>query len=335
MYGSKRHAIAVGTLLLVLLTGGVLTACHTPSPGGDKITVQLSWFHTVEFAGFYAAELQGYYAEENLTVRLLPGGFDVLPWEEVAEGEADFGVTGGDSLLIARSQGLPLEAIATIFRESPVVLVALAESGIETPWDMVGKRVGMTSPAMDNTNDIQLLAMLQRLGIDRSQIEFVAIEDYSLNSLTSGTMDVYSGFSTNEVVEARLKGVAVNQIFPQDYDVLIYPNVLFADEQMVEGQPELVERFVRATLRGYQYAIENPVEAAELALWYDETLDLEFQRASMEAEIPLIDTGDAPIGAMEGVVWQRTQDILVGSGFISSTVDLGTFYTNEFVEKAK
>jgi len=335
MYGSKRHAIAVGTLLLVLLASGVLTACHTPAPERDEITVQLSWFHTVEFAGFYAAEQQGYYAEENLTVRLLPGGFDILPWEEVADGKADFGVTGGDSLLIARSKGLPLEAIATIFRESPVVLMALAESGIETPWDMAGKRVGMTSPAMDNTNDIQLLAMLQRLGIDRSQIEFVAIEDYSVNSLTSGAMDVYNGFSTNEVVEAQLKGVAVNQIFPQDYDVLIYPNVLFADEQMVEEQPELVERFVRATLRGYQYAIENPVEAAELALRYDEKLDLAFQRASMDAEIPLIDTGDASIGTMEGVVWQRTQDILVGSGFISSTVDLSTFYTNEFVEKAK
>lgn len=336
MGGRKWHQTAAGALLLAFLVSGLLVACGPPMPTEpDEVTVQLSWFHTVEFAGFYAAEQQGYYAEQNLVVRLVPGGFDVLPWQEVTEGRAEFGVAGGDSLLIARSEGLPVKAIAAIFRQSPVVLMALAESEIQTPQDMVGKRVGVISPAMDNTNDIQFLAMLHQLGIDESEMELVLTEDYSVSSLTSGAMDVYSGFSTNEPVEAQLQGIDVNLIFPQDYGVMIYANALFTSQQMIDEHPDVVERFVQATLKGYQYAIEHPDEATDFTLQYDETLDLAFQRASMRAEIPFIDTGDMPIGTMDKAVWQSTQDILVEQEFISSPVDLDALYTNEFVEKAQ
>jgi NitT/TauT family transport system substrate-binding protein len=329
-----RHVLFIVALLLV---SGLLTACNTstPTPEPAEVTIQLSWFHTVEFAGFYAAEQQGYYAEENLAVNLVPGGFDARPWREVAEGRADFGVTGGNLLLMALSEGLPVRAIAAIFRQSPVALMALAESGIRTPQDLAGKRVGIISPEMDDGNDIQFLAMLRQLEIDESEMELVVIEDYSVGSLTSGAMDVSSVFSTNEPVGAELQGVDVNLIFPQDYGVLIYANVLFARQGLTEEQPDLVERFVRATLRGYQYAIEHPDEASDLTLKYDETLDSGFQRASMRAEIPLIDTGDAPIGTMDKAVWQSTQDMLLEQGFISSPVDLNALYTNEFVEKSQ
>ena len=82
-------------------------------------------------------------------------------------------------------------------------------------------------------------------------------------------------------------------------------------------------------------AIEHPDEAGDLALQYNETLDAEFQRASMRAEIPLIDTGGVPIGTMDQAVWQSTQEILLEQGFISSPVDLSALYTNEFVGKAE
>lgn len=332
MKGQKRQQVLANVMVLALIMGLLVTACGPATPEPDDLTVQLSWFHTVEFAGFYAAEQQGYYTEENLAVHLVPGGFDILPWQEVVAGRAEFGIAGGDSLLIARSEGLPLRAIGTIFGHSPVVLIALAESGIATLQDMVGRRVGLISPAKDNTNDIQLLAMLHQMEIDESDLEFVVIEDYGIGSLTSGAMDVCNGFSTNEVVEAQLKGVAVNLIFPQDYGVLIYANALFTSEQMIEESPDVVERFVRATRKGYQYAIEHPDQAAQLALEYDETLDLDFQRASMVAEIPLIDTGSAPIWMMDPMVWQKTQDILLEQGFILSPQDLDTVYTNRFVE---
>jgi ABC-type nitrate/sulfonate/bicarbonate transport system substrate-binding protein len=322
-------------VITVLLMSGVLVACTAFKPEPDKVTVQLSWFHSVEFAGFYVADQKGYYADENLVVTLKPGGADVLPAQEVADGKADIGVTGGDQLLIARSQGLPLEAIAAIFRQSPVALMALADSGIKTPQDLVGKRIGVISPNYDNNNDIQVLAMLRQAGIDQSKVELVVTEDYSVGSLTSGAMDVYSGFAMNEPVDARLRGIDVNLILPQDYGVSIYANVLFARQQTLDQRSDVVQRFVRATYKGYQYAIEHPDEAGDLALKYDNTLDLAFQRASMQAEIPLIDTGDVPIGTMDSPVWQNTNDILLQQGLIKSPVDLNTLFTNKFIEKAK
>ena len=322
-------------VITVLLTSGVLAACTPLKPQPDTVTVQLSWFHSVEFAGFYVADQKGYYADENLAVTLKPGGADVLPSKEVADGKADVGVTGGDQLLVSRSQGLPLKAIAAIFRQSPVALMTLADSGIKTPQDLVGKRIGVISPSYDNNNDIQLLAMLRQVGIDQSKVKLVVTEDYSVGSLTSGVMDVYSGFAMNEPVDAKLRGLNVNLILPQDYGVSIYANVLFSRQQTLDERSDVIQRFVRATFKGYQYAIEHPDEAADLTLKYDKTLDVAFQRASMQAEIPLIDTGDAPIGTMDGPVWQNTNDILLQQGLIKSPVDLSTLFTNKFVEKAK
>jgi NitT/TauT family transport system substrate-binding protein len=320
---------------LVVAAGLPLAGCGaTPKPAPDKIIVQLSWFHTVEFAGFYAAVQQGYYAAENLDVTLVPGGFDIFPWQEVAAGRAAFGVAGADSVLLARSQGLAIQGIATIFRRSPVVFMALADSGIRTPQDMAGKRVGVIAPTMDNTNDIQLIGMLKKVGLDPDAVELVPIEDYSVGSLTSGALDVYSGFSTNEAVDAQQKGIGVNLIFPQDYGLNIYANVILANDTLLQERPDVAVRFLRATFQGYEYAIEHPEEAAALAVQYDTTLDQDFQVASMHAEIPLIDTGDAPIGTMDPQVWEDTQDTMVTQGFLAAPLDLRTVYTNDFIRQA-
>jgi ABC-type nitrate/sulfonate/bicarbonate transport system substrate-binding protein len=124
-------------------------------------------------------------------------------------------------------------------------------------------------------------------------------------------------------------------MFYSDYGVVIYANPIFAAGQLVREQPELAERFVRATLKGYQYAIEHPEEAGELSLKYDDTLQVAFQTATMEAQIPLIDTGDVPIGWMDESVWQTTLDVLLEQDVIASSPNLDTVYTNQFVEKTQ
>ncbi len=330
----RSHRKYTLTLFVILTLSLILGACQGGGQAAqkDEVTVQLSWFHSAEFAGFYAAVEQGFYEDENIAVTLQPGGFDVLPWDMVSEGEADFGVTGGGAAMIARSEGLPIKAIGAIFRQSPVALMALAESGIQTPEDMIGKRVGTISPNLDDPNDIQFLAMLQELGIDRSEMELVPIKDYSVGSLTSGAMDVSSVFSTNEPIDARQEGIDVNLIFPHEYGVLMYANVIFTTDQMINENPDLVERFMRATLKGYQYAIENPDEVAALALEYDPELDLAFQKETMKVQVPLIDTGDAPIGTMDEDVWDGTQQILEEQNFIEVPINLSDIYTNEFIE---
>lgn len=325
----KKLNVLVG---LAVITALVLTACGS-TKANDKVTVQLSWFHTVEFAGFYAAVEKGFYAEENLDVTLVPGGATASPITEVNEGRAQFGVTTGDSIIVAQSAGQNLVAVSSIFRQNPLAVMTLSDSGISQPQDLVGKNVGVITADFSTTWDIQFLAMLKKMGVDQGSMNFSAVEDYhGANELTSGKTDAQSGvFSTNEPVVANLDGNNVHMIFYKDFGIEMYANNIFTTGSLISENPDLVARFVRATLRGYQYALENTDEVAAMALKYDETLDLEVQKATMRAQIPLLDTGDAPIGWMDEDTWQVTQEILLDFAVIPNSVDLTSVYTNEFI----
>jgi NitT/TauT family transport system substrate-binding protein len=336
MFGRSSHIIFIVWLLPLL---GLLAACNptAAAQGPDQVTVQLSWFHNNEFAGFYAADQQGFYTAENLAVTLQPGGPEVDPVAAVLAGSAQFGVVTGDALVRARAAGQDLVAIASIFRDNPLVVMSLAGKGLRRPHNLVGQRVGVLSPNLDTPWDLQFLAMLKAANIDPSRLNFVPIEDYhGANDLVAGRVGACSGFfSTNEAIQARLDGYETDLIFYSDYGIVVYPNPIFTSGPLLGQQPGLVERFVRATLKGYQYAIEHPDEAAQFALKYDGTLDLALQAASMHAQIPFIDTGDAPIGWMDEVVWQDTLAILQEQGLIAGPVDLTSLYTNKFVELAQ
>lgn len=319
--------------IILSLLAGLLAACAGPTPEPDEITVQLSWFHTAEFAGFYTADQLGYYAEENLSVSLKPGGPTVDPIEEVTSGKAQFGITGSDAIIRAHVDDQDMVAVSSIFRKNPLVVMALAESEIDKPQDLVGKTVGVISPDMDTSWDMQFLEMLNNLDIDPESMTFIPIQDYhGANQLTSGRMDAASGlFSTNEPVQARMDGHDVSLMFYKNYGIAIYVNPIFTTGEMIRERPDLVERFVRATIKGYQYAIERPEEAAKFTLVYDDELDIELQTATMHAQIPLIDTGDAPIGWMDAGIWEVTHSTLLEQDVIPSPVDLSALYTNQFV----
>lgn len=329
--------VIITSVFVALITTGTLTGCAPARPAPDAVIVQLSWFHTVEFAGFYTAVEKGFYAAENLAVSLLPGGPDADPLKSVKDGTTQFGVTSGNDLVRARAANTAVTAIMAIFRRSPMVVMSLPGSGIKRPQDLVGKTVGVISDRLDSTTDIQLLALLKQLNIDPQSMKFVAIQDYTgAHELTSGRMQAMSGlFSTNEPVQARLDGLKPDLIFYSDYGIQIYANTLFAQDAWLNSQPDLAQRFVRATLKGYQYALEHPDEAVQFALKFDQSLDLKLQTATMEAQIPLIDSGNGPIGSMDLAVWQSTQDVMLKQGLLSAPIDLPAAFTNRFIEPAQ
>ncbi len=326
---SEKNVVLMILIALIM----TLAACNGgPAGEPEKVSIQLSWFHSGEFSGIYVADQLGYYADENLDVTIVNGSYDVNPVDEVVAGNAQFGITTSDALIRANLAGQEVVAVSAIMRGNPQIVMALAESGIRTPQDLAGKTVGMVSVDLDTTWDIQFLAMLDAMGVDRNSITFVANQTYSAEDLKSGLMDASSGlFSTNELVHAILGGDQVTAIYLSDYGIETYTNPIFTTAQRIAENPDLVQRFVRATLKGYQYAIENPAEAAQFVLQYDPELDLTGQISTVEATIPLIDTGDAHIGLMDQNVWQITQDILLAQDVISSAVDLNKVYTNEFI----
>lgn len=323
-----------GSILIVIM-GIFISACGSTAASGpaDKVTVQLSWFHGVEYAGFYTAVEKGYYADENIEVILNPGGPDINPLDEVNNGNAQFGIGQGDSLITAKVNQQNFVSVATIFRNNPLAITSLTSDNIEKPEDMAGKTIGVYSSDLSGYSDLLFLALLSRTGLDRDTMNYEIIEDFQgANEIKSGRMNAMSGmFATDQQVMARDAGDTLNFIYYKDYGVDVYINTIFTTEELTQNSPELITRFLRATFKGYQYAIENPDEVAAFAVKYDETLDLTYQQGVMKAQIPFIDTGDAPMGSMDEDVWNTTQEIMLEFGLITKPIDLNTIYTNKFI----
>lgn len=330
MNTKTSHKIGILIVIMALFIG----ACNSsPLTQPDKVTVQLSWFHGVEYSGFYSAVEKGYYANENIEVTLKPGGPDINPIDEVQNGNAQFAIVSGDSLIIAKTNQQNLVAVATIFRNNPLAITSLGKDNIKKPEDLVGKTVGTYSKDLNDYFDLPFQAFISRTKLDRNSMKFVVIEDFQgANEIKAGHMDAMSSmFATDQVVMTRQAGDDINLIYYKDYGVDLYINPIVVTEEYKQSNPDLLARFIKATLQGYQYAIENPEEAAGFAVKYDPSLDLTYQQEVMKAQIPFIDTGDAPIGSMDEDVWKTTQDILLEFGFISAPIDISTIYTNEFI----
>jgi len=336
MFSNLRRVFIIHHLpfvVVVLLVSGLLTACDqpTPTPEPATVSVRLKWMHQTQFAGIYVAEQEGYYAEEGLTVEIDPIDLDrQVTIEYVLTDENDIAIGAAEELIIARGEGQPVCAIAVIFRIAPLVYIAPTEAGVNSPADLVGKTVAL-SPGQGT---YLYEAMMGQLDIDRSQINEIEMTAWDIYECWE-TADICAHYATNGLARANCDGVGATAIWPSDYGVPFYADVLFATDEFIAGHPDVVERFVRATLKGWQKAIEDPELAVAAALTFDPSLDQGFQLAAMMMSIPLIDTGEDTIGWMRPEIWQTMHDVLLEQGLIAEPVDLTAVYTNEFVAKAQ
>jgi NitT/TauT family transport system substrate-binding protein len=307
-----------------------LTACTpaaTPHPTLTSISVQLKWLHQAQFGGFYAADQNGYYDDEGLKVTFIEGGPTVDLEKSILDGTAQFGITGAERLIAARAEGKPLRAIAVIYRRSPLVFMALADSGITRPQDFVGKSVQAGS-----TGAMILHAMMAKVGIAPDQYNEVNI-GANLEPFYSGQVQVWNAWLNNEVLTAQSDGHQVNIIYPDDYGIHFYSDTIYATEGTIAENPDLVLRFLRATLKGWTYAIENPTLIAAMVAKYNPNADLKHETAQMAASLPLVNTGEDHVGWMRAEVWAGMEQILQEQNLLTAPLDVTQVYTTQFLEE--
>jgi len=289
------------------------------------VSVQLKWHHQAQFAGIYAADEHGYYTAEGLSVSLIEGGPEVNLINSVLDGTAQFSIAGADSLIDSRTEGKQVAAIAVVFRRNPLVFFAMADSNITSPQDFIGKRI-QVSPFQRSI----FTTMMDQVGVSSEQYTVMCCE---FEPFPSGNFDVSEGYLTNEILAAQAAGHKLNIIFPDDYGVHVYADTIVVSDHLINNNPDLVMRFLRATLEGWRWAIENPEEAGVLALIYDPTLSADLQKEQMVAAIPLIHTGEDRIGWMRSDVWQGMISALTEQGDINYSVELSDIYTMEFLKQ--
>jgi len=250
-------------LVSCVLFAGMAWAQPGPAPSGKAVTLQLKWRHQFQFAGYYAAQAKGFYRDEGVEVIIREGGPERPPVPTVLDGSAQFSI-GDSDLLVKRINGQPIVALAAIFQHSPYVLLSRADSGIRAPSDLAGKTVMMS----DDQGGIQLRTMLRREGVDPKLVRIVP-QSWKLEDLVEGRVDAISAYATVEPAKLRAQGVVPAIMRSLDYGVDFYGDILFTTEAEAAANPARTAAFVRATRKGWDYAMRHPGEIAGLILAMD------------------------------------------------------------------
>ncbi len=171
---------------------------------------------------------------------------------------------------------------------------------------------------------------MSRAGIKRDQYTFDDIE-MDVDLFSSGEFPTWAVYLTGSIDLLQQAGYDLNIIFPEDYGVHFYADVLITSDSYAALNPDLNLRFLRATLRGWRWAIENTDDAGMMALQYNPELDGKVQVAQLEASIPFIHTGEAPVGWMSQGIWRSMTDTLFDQGLLSIPIDVERVYTMQFL----
>ncbi|MFW5443831.1 MAG: ABC transporter substrate-binding protein, partial [Methylococcaceae bacterium] len=217
------------------------------------------WKHQFEFAGFYAAIEQGYYQQLGLDVKTKEYQNEMDLVDEVVSGRAQYGISDS-SLIIDRSHGAPVVLLANIFQHSPMVLLSRADAKIFSPAQMIGKSIMLSSHEINNAS---IIAMLNSESVSLEQLK---IKEHSLNidDFISGKVDLVSAYVTNEPGVLIDRNIKFNILDPINYGIDFYGNNIFTSEKEIRDHPEQVDKFIKASLKGWQYALSHPDEMIEL-----------------------------------------------------------------------
>jgi len=322
-------------LIILLFCSMVLFSCtqEKQSKYAEKVTVRFGWIVDAHQAGFWVAKEKGFYREEGLDVNLQPGGIDVTPIQLVVSGDATFGQVGGiEQVISARSEGIPIKIIAALHQISPHALVSLEKTKIREPKDIEGKTVAI---AYGDAAEYLYRTLVNKYHLDRTKIREVPFK-FNLTPLIRGDVDAVTGFRTDQTVTLRSLGITPSTLNYDQYGIRSYGYSIIATDKTIEENPALVERFLRATLKGWDYALNNPEEASDIVVKYGVGLERKVELEKLEAVKNIMvtkETKERGLGYIDPLVIESAQNILLENRVLKAPVSIENLYTNEFLNK--
>ena len=304
-------------LIPSLIAAGAMSVMAFAAQAADKVTLQLKWVTQAQFAGYYVAKDKGFYEEEGLDVEIKPGGPDVAPPQVIAGGGADVTVDWMPSALATREKGLALVNIAQPFKSSGMMLTCRKDSGITSPADFKGKTLGVWFGG----NEYPFLNWMNKLGLKTDgSPEGVTVlkQGFNVDPLLQKQADCVSTMTYNEywqIIDAGLTPDDLVVFKYEDEGVSTLEDGLYVleDKLQDEGFADKMVRFVRASMKGWKYAEENPDEAAEIVLENDSTgAQTEKHQKRMMGEIAKLTAGSN--GALDPADYDRTVKALMSGG---------------------
>jgi ABC-type nitrate/sulfonate/bicarbonate transport system substrate-binding protein len=250
-------------------------ACAMPAQAAENISLRVSWTMNVQNAGYIMARDKGFYGAEGLDVTLMPGGPNINSTTLVASGQNTFGTNDVSAVLYGNAQDMNLVMVGACFQKSPAGLLSLASSGIKTPKDLEGKTIAYNEGGPWHYTK----AMLNKAGVDMSRVRTVVAVGNEV--LMNGNVQAKTAFIVNEPIAVELQGHKTATLAAADYGVNAYAEVIFTTAKYVAEKPEVVRAFLRATAKGWDYALKNQPEAVAAVLKVNPTLNPEHQKRQL------------------------------------------------------
>lgn len=225
----------------------------------EKVSIQLKWHNQFQFAGYYVAKYKGYYEQAGLDVELIEGGPHANN-DIIISGRVNYGVADS-KILLARMEGKPVVALAAIFQHTPDAIVSLSEKNLRLPSHFIKRKIMLA----ETTIPPALQAVFFKEGIPLTALTTIP-NDKGLESVMTGRVDALIGYVTNEPFQIELNGIKTYVISPNDFGIDFYGDILYTSEMEAENHRDRTRAFLKASLRGWQEAMDNIPDTVDLIL---------------------------------------------------------------------
>ncbi len=331
----KTQVVIIAVVVVVLLVVGTFYATNLfrPQPREiKKITVAFDWVFEGRHAPYFVAIDKGYYRDVGMDPEMLPGRGSQFSLGVVTSGKAEFGLIGAASLITARANGIPVVAVAMLYQQDPLGLWTLPNSGINSPKDLVGKKVGVR---LQGTDFAEWRALLKQVGISSDQLQEVPVGFDPVQPLLTKQVDATLSWEEDRPqFEANGASNAVYIPF-RNYGINFYITGIFVTEDFLQKNRQMVQDFVAASLKGWQASIKDPQGAITVlaAKSPDINKDRELKQLNLALQNRIVSdaTKKSGIGYMETERWQNMVNVLFDNQVIKIKVDVKTLFTNDLL----
>jgi ABC-type nitrate/sulfonate/bicarbonate transport system substrate-binding protein len=323
----KSSAAAAAAAVTTLPAGAAL------ANAGKPVSFQLSWIKSIQYGGYFGAVDQGSYTKFGVVPTFNSGGPNMDPVANVAAGQSQIGDRPIGPLVLAKEKGIPIKVIGTVFQKSPYSILSLAKAPIKTPQEMKGKTLAVSTSARP-----LILYLLHSAGLNPDDVTLVPASPDPA-ALASGQIDGYCGYLTNQGVMLQTRGVEIYALNAQDYGLPETTGTIYAREDFLKANRELVVNFLKATVEGHRWALDHPDQIAKLMVetYGAPGLDYTAQFTEIKASKPYIEFGPGTskgLLALDLALYDNIIDVYRKAGIINSPMTAQDLCDPSYIDTA-
>jgi NitT/TauT family transport system substrate-binding protein len=315
------------------IAAGLALAAGNAVAANTQITFQLNWVAGGANAGFAAAVAEGFYKDAGLDVTLVQGNGSGNTAQLVANGRSEIAYADAVAVSQLIAKGAPMKVLSTVYQSNPNEVSALKKTGIKSVKDLAGKKVGVPSGSSQTT---MLPLLLKANNLKESDVNLINMPPTAMvPSLLQGQVDAILGSVDSYQIQLEAQGAQTDNFMFADHGVPTVSTSIFASESYIKNNPEVVRKFIAASLKGWYFALDNPEKAVKDLKSVFPEMNEKLATAELASIKPLLCSGGAKyIGKAEDALWVKTQDLLSEVKLLPAGQDPKTYYTNAYLPPA-